>query len=121
MGGFCPFYKMPDWGNHMTTANYLSMGPFAYNSPFKVVPRMMAWGIGMQVSTPEKATAFLKGFLFDKMPQEEKDFIVKRRGKSIEELTENMGRNTYRSMKKTIAGYEYQARFFFLSSSLTSR
>ncbi|KAH8799294.1 Alpha/Beta hydrolase protein [Flagelloscypha sp. PMI_526] len=105
LGGFVPLYKVPDYGKHMTTANYLSIGPVAYNSPFKILPRIAAWGIGMQVSTPEKGAAFIKGFMFDKMSEEEKDTIVKEKGEPMEEIIKAMGLNVYQSIHKTNAGF----------------
>ncbi|KAH8799289.1 hypothetical protein DL96DRAFT_1824410 [Flagelloscypha sp. PMI_526] len=60
-------YKVPDYGEHMTMSTYLSFGPMAYNSPFKILLRIAAWSIRTHVSTPEKGTAFIEGFIFDKI------------------------------------------------------
>jgi len=104
--GFCPFYKNPNWAKDMTMANWIGIGPVAVKTPFKLVPRLVAFALNSKVNTPEKAQQFIKGFMFDKMKEDEIHALEKSHpGKTVHELRLDFGNNVYRSIEVSWAGY----------------
>jgi len=64
---FSPFKSHKDYTKTMTTASYLAIGPPSQYIPFKLVHLFVSVVLKYKLRTSEKAEAFVRQELFDKM------------------------------------------------------
>ncbi|KAF7329902.1 AB hydrolase-1 domain-containing protein [Mycena kentingensis (nom. inval.)] len=111
-----PFTPVPagqhqEYARSMTWGNYFSVGPPSQWVPWQLGQRLVAVALGQQFGGPkgvERAEKFIRGFLFDKAPPEEKEaFRLWRDKQGLEEgeFEREMALNIVKSIEKTTAGF----------------
>ncbi|KAG6809718.1 hypothetical protein H0H92_015025 [Tricholoma furcatifolium] len=112
LGAFVPFVKDDETGfdytRCMTWRDYTSVGPLARYIPFNMLQHLAKLAISKFVATQESAEAFLKGFMFDKMGEEEKKLYEawrERTGYEEGQLVREMAANNRRSVEKSWEGF----------------
>lgn len=110
MGSLTPFHYHKDYATHMTWSNYLMVGPISRWFPFKqVLVHIVAFGMARKMSTVDDAEKFLRGFLFDKMDEAEREEYAQWRAKNgiAEGETERrLAGNVVRSVATSWEGFK---------------
>ncbi|KAJ6531625.1 Alpha/Beta hydrolase protein [Mycena vulgaris] len=105
---FSPFKWHHDYTKSMTWSNYLAVGPIARILPFQPIQRLAMVALSMKFSTVDKAEVFIREFLFDSAPPEERAAAAKWRvAHGLEEgvFERRMAANLVKSISKTWAGF----------------
>jgi pimeloyl-ACP methyl ester carboxylesterase len=105
---FSPFKLHKDYTKSMTIPNYFAVGPPSQYIPFNLLQRLGSAALKSKVNTPEKAEAFVRQTLFDKMGEEEKAEFAKWReetGRSEGEVEREFGQNMMRSVQESWQGF----------------
>ncbi|KAJ7286301.1 hypothetical protein C8J57DRAFT_1287271, partial [Mycena rebaudengoi] len=108
MAPFSPFKWHTEYTKSMTWQNYISVGPPARAMPFQLLQRTAVAAISMKFSTVDKAETFIRGFLFDGTPPEERAAYAKwreSRGQAEGVLERQMAQNVVKSISKSWAGF----------------
>ncbi|KAJ7681750.1 Alpha/Beta hydrolase protein [Mycena rosella] len=105
---FSPFKWDAGYTKSMTWANYLSVGPPARVFPFQLMQRLAVLALSIKFNTVDKAEAFLRDFLFDNVPPEEREAAERWRvaqGLEEGEFQRRMATNLVKSISKSWAGF----------------
>lgn len=108
LGPFSPFAEDKDYGKDMTMANYIAIGAPSQFIPFHMIARLAKVAIGTKLGSPEKAEAFVRQIIFDKMDEEEKITFAKWReetGRTEGEVERDFGNNMFNSVNQNWDGY----------------
>jgi len=82
MGSLTPFRYHKDYAKHMTWSNYIGVGPVSQWFPFNhIFVHLVRFVMEKKMSTVDNAEKFLRGFLFDKMDEAEKEDFAQWRAK----------------------------------------
>ncbi|KAF9467217.1 Alpha/Beta hydrolase protein [Collybia nuda] len=111
-GAFPPFRDDKEKGfeytKYMTWPNYFAVGPPSRFIPFRLLNLVTKLFISSKTSTQESAEAFIRGFLFDKMADKEKDMYKawrERKGYEVGQLEREMAQMNRRSVEKSWEGF----------------
>lgn len=111
MAALTPLRYHKDYAQHMTWSNYFLLGPISQWFPFRhVLVPLVALGMAKKVSTVDNAEAFLRGFLFDKMDEAEKEEFSRWRaekGIAEGETERRFAKNAVRSVAKSWEGFKF--------------
>jgi pimeloyl-ACP methyl ester carboxylesterase len=112
LGAFPPFQNDEERGfiytRSMTWSNYISVGPLSRVIPFRLLQHGVKWVIQSKLSSQEKAEAFLRQFLFDKMDDEEKEAFRawrEKRGSEEGQFERERAQILRRSVEKSWEGF----------------
>lgn len=110
MGALTPFRYHKNYAKHMTWSNYLLVGPITQWFPFKrlLVP-LVAFTLAKKMSTVDNAEKFIRGFLFDKMNEGEKEEFAQWRAKegiAEGEMERRFATNAVRSVATSWEGFK---------------
>jgi len=92
----------------MTISNYIGIGPPSQYIPFNLLQRLSSVVFKNTLNTPEKAEAFVRQTVFDKMEEEEKAEFAKwreERGKVEGQVEREFGQNIMRSVQESWEGF----------------
>lgn len=110
MAALTPFYYHKDYARHMTWSDYLMLGPISQWPPLRsFFVYLMILSIAGKVTTVENAEKFLRGFLFDKMDEAEREEYAQwwaREGIAEGETERRYAENTVRSVAKSWEGFK---------------
>ncbi|KIJ70215.1 hypothetical protein HYDPIDRAFT_78461 [Hydnomerulius pinastri MD-312] len=110
MGSIAPFRYCTDYAKHMDWSNYILLAPITQWLPFKrFFVNLVKLGMVKKVSTVENAEKFLRGLLFDKMDEAEKEEYAKwraKRGIAEGETERRMAINVARSVATSWEGFK---------------
>lgn len=110
MGSLTPFRYHKDYAKHTTWSNYFMIGPMNQWTPLRdVLVRFVAFEMQRKMSTVENAEKFLRGFLFDKMDEAEKEEYAQWRAKegiAEGETERRFANNVVRSIAKSWEGFK---------------
>ncbi|KAF7329903.1 AB hydrolase-1 domain-containing protein [Mycena kentingensis (nom. inval.)] len=105
-----PFRLHPEYARSMTWGNYIAVGPPSRWIPWQLIPRIGAFLLKLQFSGAkgvDRAERFIRGFLFDKAPSEEKAAFKEwrdKQGLGEGEFERQLAENMVQSIAKTTAG-----------------
>ncbi|KIM37899.1 hypothetical protein M413DRAFT_448165 [Hebeloma cylindrosporum] len=105
---FSPFKLHKDHAKSMTVPNYIAVGPPSQYIPFNLLQRLGSVALKHKMNTPEKAEAFVRQTLFDKMDEAEKAEFAKWReetGKVEGQTEREFGLNMMRSVQDSWQGF----------------
>ncbi|KAJ7286316.1 Alpha/Beta hydrolase protein [Mycena rebaudengoi] len=105
---FSPFKWHKEYTKAMTWENYMSVGPPARAMPFQLLQRVAASAIAIKFSSVDKAEKFIRGYLFDGAPPEERAAYAKWRescGEAEGVVERQMAEDVVKSISKTFAGF----------------
>ena len=108
MAPLSPFKLHKDYTKSMTMLNYIGVGPPSQYIPFNLVRRLGSVVFKNKLNTPEKAEAFVRQVVFDKMGEEEKAEFAKwreERGKVEGQVEREFGQTVMRSVQETWVGF----------------
>jgi pimeloyl-ACP methyl ester carboxylesterase len=103
-----PFKLHKDYTKSMTILNYIGIGPPSQYIPFNLLQRLGSVVFKNKINTPEKAEAFVRQTVFDKMGEEEKAEFAKWReetGKVEGQVEREFGQIVMRSVQETWEGF----------------
>ena len=103
-----PFKLHKDYYKSMTISSYITSGPPSRYIPFNLLQRLISVFVKNKIKTPEKAEAFMRQILFDKMGEEEKAEFAKWReetGKVEGQLEREFAQMAMRSVQESWAGF----------------
>ncbi|KAI9574537.1 hypothetical protein HD554DRAFT_2047733 [Boletus coccyginus] len=110
MGSLTPFHYHKDYAKHMTWSNYLMTGPISQWFPFnRIILHLVTSVMGKKMSTVDSAEKFLRGFLFDKMDEAEREDFARWRAKegmAEGEAERRFATNAVRSVAKSWEGFK---------------
>ncbi|KAG8218784.1 Alpha/Beta hydrolase protein [Butyriboletus roseoflavus] len=110
MGALTPFRYHKDYAKHMTWSNYLMVGPIAQWLPFRhLLVHLVKFQMATKMSTVDNAEKFLRGFLFDKMDEAEKEEYAQWRAKegiAEGETERKFATNAVRSVANSWEGFK---------------
>ena len=105
---FSPFKLHKDYAKSMTISSYITSGPPSRYIPFNLLQRLFSVVFKNKIKTPEKAEAFMRETLFDKMGEEEKVEFAKwreERGRAEGQLERQLAQMAVRSVQESWAGF----------------
>lgn len=100
LAGFSPFKYDTNHSKSLNWQSWFSVGPPSQIVPFHLLQRLFSTAIGSKLKTLDGAKDFLRGFLFDKMDDEEKSRLtehLERQGRSESDFIDQMARNAVKS------------------------
>jgi hypothetical protein len=103
-----PYKLHTDYAKAISWQHYMTVGPPARLIPFQLHMRAAAWAMSIQLSSVDKAEKFIRGFLFDGAPPEERAAYARwreSRGQVEGELERRMAENVVKSISKTWSGF----------------
>lgn len=110
MGSLTPFRYHKDYAKHMNWSNYIMVGPITQWLPFKgLFVHLIKLGMATKVSTVDNAEKFLRGSIFDKMDDGEKEEYAQWRAKegiAEGETERRMATNVVRSVANSWEGFK---------------
>jgi hypothetical protein len=92
----------------MTWSNYIGIGPLARFIPFRLLQHAVKRVIQSKLSSQEKAEAFLRSFMFDKLDEEEKAVFEswrEKHGYEEGQFEREMSQRMHRSVEKSWEGF----------------
>jgi len=108
MAPWSPFRLHSQYGQSLTWANWIAVGPLPYYIPFKLLPRIFKLVLSPKFRTVEGAESFMHESLFDKMDEHERGRLTEwceSRNMTADELIRSMSENAVKSVEKTWDGF----------------
>lgn len=108
LGPLSPPRAHSNYAQSLPWQNYFMIGPPSQYIPFKLVARMGKLAMGRSVGSAENAEVFVRGLLFDKMDEAEREAFAQWRdaqGVAEGQLEREMAQNIARSVAKSWQGY----------------
>ena len=110
MAALTPFRYHKDYAKHTTWAGYFMVGPITQWFLFKRIHAHLAtFTMASKLSTVDKAEKYLRGSLFDKMDEEEREVYTQwraREGIAEGETERRFATNVVRSIAKSWEGFK---------------
>jgi pimeloyl-ACP methyl ester carboxylesterase len=108
MAPLSPFQHHSNFGQSLSWANWIAVGPPARMIPFNLIPRLLKLSLGPKFRTVKGAESFMRTTLYDKMDTDERQRLTEwcaSRNMTTDEWITSFAKGAVESVKTTWDGF----------------